>query len=430
MKNRVLSSVLAIALVFSMVSVFSLGSFSESPRGVTVALGTTYAVAGTTAKVDVYVFAEWLPETHDHIRDWQFVFSGPKIAGESDFYTSDDHPFSFVNEEKNSAGCTSSAGQNIGTAAQVTAMGGMKIASITFEVPEDAKETISVSVEVEVLRFESKEDTAHEYSVADSVETVAGKIYIVDSLSGSADAHNGTNEDYEIPLFNANGQKVTKLENKAITGTYQNLIIPSSVLEATYNSLNSATITNLILKNSEYTELPEGIKAALRKGGLTAYYQKRANGTDTTKNLLETFVKEEEPENVTLKNILSACTKCKVEGNRVSFVGGIAAKDLLYSNVTLEVRFVEKNRTFTSTVTTLYTTLRDVASTDKTTATAQHLLEADQCLITGLTITGVPEGTHTVEVTVYGSAMDAGGNYITVCSDTVTINNITVKTAA
>lgn len=431
MKNRILSSVLAVLMVLSMVSVFSFGSSAEEAKGVTVTLGTTYATAGSTALVDVYLFADSLPEGYTHLRDWQFVFKGADLVGDKGahfIYGSNGNANCFVNTSRKAVGNSSDTGYNCGTVDQITAMGGMKIASIAFTVPGDAVGEIAVSIEkIEVLRLEKKDESGYSYfSLVEGAQTVDGKIIIVNSTTAPAEANDDTVDEYVIPSVTESGDRVTSLTNESvISGTYESLTIPSSITSATKKSLQSATVSSsLILKNAGYDTLPAGIEELLDNGGFTAYYHKKANGTDSTRAALEQYI-EENSCDVTLKNILSSTSDKKISGHTVSFVGGIVVNDLDYEDVTLEVVFEQDGRvvkTFTSTVTTVYTTITGVASVDQTTASAQDGFTAVGKLITGMTVKNVPTGTYAVKVTVYGTTADFNGNPIVVCGDTVTIN--------
>ncbi len=439
MKNRFVSLFLMFVMVFSAVAVFSLGSFSENdPAGVTVSVGSTYAVRGGTAILDIYVSAEQLPATYDHLNDWTISFSGAQLkAVGSEFYVSGGNAFSSVYD--NTAACVAGENFNIGTSDQILSMGGMKIASLAFEVPEDAPSRISVSVdEVLALRFAKKDwkrnlddpdDTTGLYSVAETVQTVSGTIYVESSVTGSPDPHVGTGEDYEIPMYNSKGERINNLGENLITGTYRTLLIPAEVVEISENALSSATVAGLILKNSQYTELPAGIQEVIRRGNLTVYYQRNANGTDTTKDVLEKFISEENLQNVELKNNLMVHDECKVDGNRVSFIGGVTSEDSFFSKFIMEVYFPEHDRMFTAEYEIFYRTLKDVASVIPEIAEESNLLLVDMSHIVGLTVTGMPDGQYTAVVTIYGISLDAGGNRVAVCSDSVTIPDIVVSTS-
>ena len=114
-----------------------------------------------------------------------------------------------------------------------------------------------------------------------------------------------------------------------------------------------------------------------------------------------------------------------MNGNAVTVLGYIAPDDLDFSNVTVEVEF-EGVKTKSYTTTAVYTTLAGVATTSSVVnaATGEELI--DGTYLTGLTVKGVPAGTYTLKVTLYATALSTNGADEVVCSETVTITNVTV----
>ncbi len=425
MKKRVLSSVLAVLMVISLVMVFSVGSFAEEAQGVTVALGTTYAEPGSVALVDVYLSATSLPSAHhDYLRAFQFSFTGAKVAASGhNFYASDNNAKSFVNVGNNEAGCTSDVGANLGSATQITSQGGMRIASIAFEVPADAAGEIVITVDAKILGFEEKGDSE---ATRVKAETVAGKIVILDAVGGVSDAKVGSGESYIVPVTNAAGSRVSSIGSMGMTGSFNVLTIPSNITSLARRSIRSATMNALVLKNAFYAEVDEIIEVADANSDnpkFTIYYHKCANGTDTTASAIEAQ-RDSISGDLTLKNLMDVVPVANVKGSSVSFAAGLAIDDFDYSNVYMTTEFVESGRVFTSAKTkNVYRSIEGVASVDATTAAVYGTAAVTNvsCMI-GMTVNNVPSGTYAVKVTIYGTTADANGNDIIVCSDTVTMS--------
>ena len=156
------------------------------------------------------------------------------------------------------------------------------------------------------------------------------------------------------------------------------------------------------------------------------YYYRPANGIVGTEAYIKSWITENEAEGVIeAKNGLQASASAKVNGNAVTLLGYIAPDDLDFSNVTVEVEF-EGVKTKSYTTTAVYTTLAGVANTSSVVnaATGEELI--DGTYLTGLTVKGVPAGTYTLKVTLYATALSTNGADEVVCSETVTITNVTV----
>ena len=150
MKKRILSFALAAFMVVSVLSLLGIGSFAAESTGLKITVGNSYAQAGTTAYVDVFVSADSFAGNYNHLRSWQirFTSSNPDVkisATQDKLYTSDGNYMSpNSNVSLTSAFISAGSGKNIGTNEQILAKGGMKIGSIAFEIPADATGVITI----------------------------------------------------------------------------------------------------------------------------------------------------------------------------------------------------------------------------------------------------------------------------------------------
>ena len=182
--KKILSVLLAVLMIVGMASVFAISSAAvDEPQGLTIKLGTTTVEPGTeVAKVDLYISATALPANYERLRDWQFVFSGAQVDTAHEYFPvpADANVYTFTNLTNNQVGATLAAGDYFGTAADLTAAGGVKIAEIAFKVPSTAKngDTIEVTVSnVDALSFEDSTLTPYAAKNA-NITIVPGKIVI------------------------------------------------------------------------------------------------------------------------------------------------------------------------------------------------------------------------------------------------------------
>ena len=437
MKTRILSLVLAIVMVLSMAAVFSIASSAdEAAEGLTVTVGTTYAVPGTTAWVDVYVSAKSIPAGWHHLRNWQFDFEGAAGVGERDCYASAGDKFGFFNENTNTYGFTVDTGYDAGMPEQILALGGWKIASLSFAVPADATGTIAVSVSnVTALGFEEDDYKTPIAVDTDSVALVAGKIVVVPGISAASEYPDDPTGDFVIPTVNAAGERINSVYNEseddiAVAGEYGTFIIPACITVGIDDLFDAIEFEELVLKSTAITDAQATTIAKLGSNSdpVQVYIHKRANGGGTTAAAFDSLSNLNKKK-VNVMNILASYENTvKVDGNVVSFVGGIVPKaDLDYSKFVLEAKFVqgENVKVISKETKKIFKTVTGLASTVETTASAQSSEYVVGSYIAGLKINGVPAGDYTATFTFYGVTPDVNGNPIYVCSDPV-VADITV----
>ncbi len=122
---------------------------------------------------------------------------------------------------------------------------------------------------------------------------------------------------------------------------------------------------------------------------------------------------EEKPFNPDLS--LAAVSSIPEEAGKISVVGTILTDSLNYENVRINAKFYNAGTTELVnekeyTTTTVYKTLRNLASTDAVTAEAQKVILVDGSYIFGMSVTNVPAGTYDVVITVW--ATDDAGNVV------------------
>lgn len=435
MKKRILSFALAAFMVVSVLSFLGLGSFAAESTGLKITVGNSYAQAGTTTYVDVFVSADSFAGNYNYLRAWQirFTSSNPDVkisATQDKLYTSDGNymkPNS--NVSLTSAFISAGSGENIGTNEQILAKGGMKIGSIAFEIPADATGVITIGVTDQyfdnksglpssTLQFEKVPGTGK--NLFEEATWESGTITILDEeVGGVAPAKAGSGEDFTV----GDGLRVGSMtKGQKMTGTFGTLTIPATVTSIAKPSLSSATAEAVVLKNTNLDKTSCGAAVEITP---KLYYYQLANGLDTTLANIEYYITNESTNEPAYINGLQASATAKVNGSAVTVLGYIAPNDLAFSDVTVEVEFVGvKTKSYTTTA--VYTTLTGVATTSSVVnaATGEDLI--DGTYLTGLTVKGVPAGTYTLKVTLYATAQGTYGANEVVCSDVVTITNVTV----
>ena len=435
MKKRILSFALAAFMVVSVLSLLGIGSFAAESTGLKITVGNSYAQAGTTAYVDVFVSADSFAGNYNHLRAWQirFTSSNPDVkisATQDKLYTSDGNYMSpNSNVSLTSAFIAAGSGKNIGTNEQILAKGGMKIGSIAFEIPADATGKITIGVTdqyfdnnsglpISTLQFEKVPGTTK--NLFEEATWESGTITILDEeVGGVAPAKAGSGEDFTV----GDGLRVGSMtKGQKMTGTFGTLTIPATVTSIAKPSLSSASADAVVLKNTNLDKTSCGAAVEITP---KLYYYRLANGLDTTLANIEDYITNESTNEPTYINGLQASATAKVNGSAVTVLGYIAPNDLAFSDVTVEVEFVGvKTKSYTTTA--VYTTLTGVATTSSVVnaATGEELI--DGTYLTGLTVKGVPAGTYTLKVTLFATAQGTYGANEVVCSDVVTITNVTV----
>ena len=435
MKKRILSFALAAFMVVSVLSLLGIGSFAAESTGLKITVGNSYAQAGTTAYVDVFVSADSFAGNYNHLRSWQirFTSSNPEVkmsATQDKLYTRDGNYMSpNSNVSLTSAFISAGSGKNIGTNEQILAKGGMKIGSIAFEIPADATGKITIGVTdqyfdnnsglpISTLQFEKVPGTSK--NLFEEATWESGTITILDEeVGGVAPAKAGSGEDFTV----GDGLRVGSMtKGQKMTGTFGTLTIPATVTSIAKPSLNSASADAVVLKNTNLDKTSCGAAVEITP---KLYYYRLANGLDTTLANIEDYITNESTNEPTYINGLQASATAKVNGSAVTVLGYIAPNDLAFSDVTVEVEFVGvKTKSYTTTA--VYTTLTGVATTSSVVnaATGEELI--DGTYLTGLTVKGVPAGTYTLKVTLFATAQGTYGANEVVCSDVVTITNVTV----
>lgn len=435
MKKRILSFALAAFMVVSVLSLLGIGSFAAESTGLKITVGNSYAQAGTTAYVDVFVSADSFSGNYNYLRAWQirFTSSNPDVkisATQDKLYTSDGNymgPNS--NVSLTSAFISAGSGKNIGTNEQILAKGGMKIGSIAFEIPADATGEITIGVTdqyfdnnsglpISTLQFEKVPGTAK--NLFEEATWESGTITILDEeVGGVAPAKAGSGEDFTV----GDGLRVGSMAKaQKMTGTFGTLTIPATVTSIAKPSLSSASADAVVLKNTNLDKTSCGAAVEITP---KLYYYQLANGLDTTRANIEDYILNDSENVPSVMNGLQASATAKVNGSAVTVLGYIAPNDLAFSDVTVEVEFVGvKTKSYTTTA--VYTTLTGVATTSYVVnfATGEEVI--DGTYLTGLTVKGVPAGTYTLKVTLYATAQGTNGANEVVCSDVVTITNVTV----
>jgi len=435
--KKLLSMILAIVMVASLVTVFAVSSSAEytQPTDLTVTLGTAYATAGSTAWVDIYVSAKALDAQGSMLRDWQFVFSGANVheagAGESKPYTVLCYPegsdYGFVNYGKNQIGNTTDSNAYAAESAQVLSKGGVRIASVQFDVPEGSSGEIEVTVSnVDVMHFQ---DTAlTQFDVQPDVQIVPGKIVVVETADGVSEDYEGAGEDYVVPVSNESGRITSMLNadgDPVYTGEFGTLVIPAEIVDfgdgiEDIDSIEALVLHSTALERADAT-------AAAGKGSssnkLPVYILDRPNGLGTTADAFDSLSSSNKKK-VDVQYLLQP-VGFTVDGNVATFIAGIAVNDTEFDDVAVGIKFVEAGRTFcTDTTSVCYTVAKDgtVFGTTNadTLAAAEGAVDATAfAYITGASVKGIPAGSYTVEVTFYATTDDVNGNPIVVCGNTV-----------
>ena len=408
-----------------------------SVEGLTVSLGTAYGVPGGTASVEIFVSAQSLPYTHEMLRDWQFIFSGASIhqraQGEAKPYTVLCYPtgsdYGFVNNSKNQVGNTCDHGAYCAVASQVTARGGVWLGTVLFDVPANAEGEITVSIEtVNVMHFQDQ--NGHQFDVKNQITVVAGKIIVLDGVTGYSTPYEGEGEDYVLPTLSADGKtRITNAlawidddEDVAFSGEFGALIVPAAITTNLDSVFDEVDVEKIVLKSTEITDTAD-IMGVLSKGTsknpIDVYIHDRPNGLNDTQAVFD-GLSSSNKKKVTLHNILEVYPEAIVDGNTVCFVAGIAVPDTDYEDLTFELDF--GGRVFAQATDKIYTTITGYASVNETTAATQSIEYVENMTyLTAASVSGVPSGTYDVALTLYGRTQDALGSLITVCSETVTV---------
>lgn len=424
MKKRILSTVLAVLLLLSTLTV---GAFAadqvnndDSPAKVTLTVGNASAAAGGVALVPIYAYAEGLGTSDAILRQWQFKFSGAIIeSGESTehkFVVTEGTAYGVINDTKNTAACTAGSGKGIVTNTALTAFGGVQIATLAFKVPDKATGTIDVSiVAVDVLAFDDTDLGTHKVK-SENITTVAGSIAVLTETptTGKADAVVGTGGNYTIPGTNATSETVTAIGKDAFTGTFDTLCIPATITSMHAKAIN-ATIGKLVLKSINCDESIASAISIFNEGNVIMYYHKAANGTDTTYSILTAEDMMPPEEGYSYANILAAPSiEVATTGDTrtMTVVGKIAVDDLVYGGLTIEVKLANGKVIRNATPGT-------VVGKNVNGATARGGVYYYAISITGIPADVELDGATAV---MYGTTPDATGNMITVVSDTATYN--------
>lgn len=444
MKKRILSFALAAFMVVSVLSLLGIGSFAAESTGLKITVGNSYAQAGTTAYVDVFVSADSFAGNYNYLRAWQirFTSSNPGVAisaVQDGFYVSGDNVFGGSNVSMMGAFNTANAGYNVGTNEQILSKGGMKIATVAFEIPADATGKITIGVNGEwndsnginlsSLLFEKEAGT--QKNLFEEATYESGTLTIVEEeIGGVAPEKVGSGEKYTV----GDGLRVGSIARTGkLTGTFSTVIIPATVTSIVKAGLASCTTGSFVLKNTNLESSATNVFVDIAFDALDngkdipgIYYYKLANCLDTTEANLNSYIElSGGTGDIVPLNGLQASAAAKVSGNAVTVLGYIAPDDLAFSDVTVEVEFVGvKTKSYTTTA--VYTTLTGVATTSSVVnaATGEELI--DGTYLTGLTVKGVPAGTYTLKVTLFATAQGTYGANEVVCSETVTITNVTV----
>ena len=271
---------------------------------------------------------------------------------------------------------------------------------------------------ISTLQFEKVPGTSK--NLFEEATWESGTITILDEeVGGVAPAKAGSGEDFTV----GDGLRVGSMtKGQKMTGTFGTLTIPATVTSIVKTSLSSASADAVVLKNTNLDKTSCGAAVEITP---KLYYYQLANGLDTTRaNIKDYILNDSENEPVVL-NGLQASATAKVNGSAVTVLGYIAPNDLAFTDVTVEVEFVGvKTKSYTTTA--VYTTLTGVATTSSVVnaATGEELI--DGTYLTGLTVKGVPAGTYTLKVTLFATAQGTYGANEVVCSETVTITNVTV----
>ena len=436
MKKRILSFALAAFMVVSVLSFLGLGSFAAESTGLKITVGNSYAQAGTTTYVDVFVSADSFAGNYNYLRAWQirFTSSNPGVqilpsAEQDGYYVSGGTAYGGSNVSLTGAFNTADTGFNIGTNEQILSKGGMKIASVAFSIPADATGEITIGITdqyfdpttggaVSTLLVEKVPGTSK--NLFEEATWESGTITILDEeVGGVAPAKAGSGEDFTV----GDGLRVGSMAKaQKMTGTFGTLTIPATVTSIAKPSLSSASADAVVLKNTNLDKTSCGAAVEITP---KLYYYQLANGLDTTLANIEDYITNDSTNEPAYINGLQASATAKVNGSAVTVLGYIAPNDLAFSDVTVEVEFVGvKTKSYTTTA--VYTTLTGVATTSSVVnaATGEDLI--DGTYLTGLTVKGVPAGTYTLKVTLYATALSTNGADEVVCSDVVTITNVTV----
>ena len=445
MKNRILSFVLAVVMVFAMIPAVAIGSNAADGLGIKISLSNYTVAPGGTAYVDLYASVDNLAG-NDGLCNFQVYFDLPEgvtiaESGYTIYSEGTKGVYSTVNVNDNMIGGTADAGEFLVTVDQLTAKGGALLATVAFNVTGDEGAVYDIiATKVSDFAMRSEEgDTKPSDADLGAAKFVGGKITVATVATGAADAYEGNGETYAIPSVNAAGQTVVKVNAAGkMTGSFDTLIVPVTATVFAYPAISAAQYNAIALKNTQYEKMLAGISEGIKSGEIsTLYYHKRTNSADTTVDTIKKGIKaleqdyydnygEEIEYNVALKNIMSA--GAVVDGSTVTFYGNIVIEDVKYQDVFVEAVFTVdgEDRIFTTekdpeTNKYVYTTLTSgetvLVTTDEAVSVAGGTY-VDGAYLFGGVINNVPaEVLSTLRVTAYGRTWDANGNLIYVCSD-------------
>ena len=450
MKNRILSFVLAVVMVFAMIPAVAIGSNAADGLGIKISLSNYTVAPGGTAYVDLYASVDNLAG-NDGLCNFQVYFDLPEgvtIAetGYTIYSEGTKGVKSTVNVTDKMIAATADAGEYLVMLDQLTAKGGALLATVAFNVTGSASEYEIKVTKVSDFAMRSEEgDIKPSDADLAAIDPASGKITVATVATGVADANDETLDRYDSPEYNSKNEKVVSVvgldmdtwEDYTQSGTYGTLFVPSTVKNIASDGFDGtkATVTEaLILKNTEaYTDGAAGILTIFRAGVRaktppTIYYHKRTNRADTMYDSLAGGLPA-----AYLKNIMSAGAVIAGEGDtkNVTFYGNIVVEDVKYQDVFVEAVLTNaegEDRIFTTEDKEnpgknryVYTTLTSgetvLVTTDEAVSVAGGTY-VDGAYLFGGVINNVPaEVLSTLRVTAYGRTWDANGNLIYVCSD-------------
>lgn len=424
MKTRILSLVLAVIMVVSMAAMFSLSSSAEEPEYI-VTVGSAYVTEGTaSASVPLYIYASEIPGDADVLRSWQFAFTADIVGADGlDAYVSGSAPYGFANVGLKQYGNTANSGYNCGTEAELAAKGGFKVATLGFVVPAEAKagDVITIDIDTTVsgsgINFESGTNPGTEKANGLANATiVAGSIYVVEEAA--ADAVEGAGEDLYVKAVSDDGTKLLTINEDTYTGEFANVYI-SAMANAAFVENFMGEAENFIIKDASFDDLMGLVD------GNGVYYHKLASGETPIIDNYDGLSAKNKKKISFFTNLLQASETAVVNGNKVTFVTGIAANDLWYDNLSIVVA-VDGGKTYElkdvkSVCKTLKSGSTILATTKEETATSAGIDALELGYLAGVTLSGVPAGTYTATVTLYGTTPDASGTPVVVTSEPVEV---------
>ena len=395
MKNRILSFVLAVVMVFAMIPAVAIGSNAADGLGIKISLSNYTVAPGGTAYVDLYASVDNLAG-NDGLCNFQVYFDLPEgvtiaESGYTIYCEGVKTPQSTVNVKDGMIAATADAGEYLVMLDQLTAKGGALLATVAFNVT-GAEGTVYDIIATKVTDFAMRSEAGDtKPSAADlaAAEFVGGKITVGTPATGEIVETNG------VVYFPASISAFAAAD------------------AAKYNG------NSYVVKNTAPSDVSMFLIKQYTTPGFTVYCHKRTNRADTAATQIAAI-------GATVKNIMSA--GAVVDGSTVTFYGNIVVEDVKYQDVFVEAVFTVdgEDRIFTTekdpeTNKYVYTTLTSgetvLVTTDEAVAEAGGTY-VDGAYLFGGVINNVPaEVLSTLRVTAYGRTWDANGNLIYVCSD-------------